>query len=276
MGIKYLLYLTVLSQVIQSCEECKPDKYGEILELVVPITTSPAKDTFKIGDTLSIEANFDKDIEIYNTSNTIKLDSFTFFGLFGVSEISDTVENYICQYCTIVEIGQVGYLPLYDNVIAYPIEFFEDDSGYHLAFKIVLNTSGMFWISLVSANIFYEKSNYDHPALYICENNRRDRIEVYYQNTSTSIKTYNDIFLKPVGNLKSQVNFDNYQKGGGIIMCSRIFKWDETCIWICYGRTFEIWLDQSTEVSFLRSMAGCSAFIRHSRTVKFPPFFFTP
>lgn len=217
MDIRIVFPLIVFVQLIQSCGECKPDKYGEILELVVPINTSPAKDTFQIGDTLSIEANFDKDIEIYNTSNTIKLDSFTFFGLFGISEISDTVENYLINIDTIVEVGQVGYLPLHDDVIAYPIEFFEDDTGYHLAFKIALNTRGMFWISMVSANFFYEKSNYDHPALYICDNIRRDRIEVYYQNASTSIEAYNEIFLKTkVDYLLQVLNFDNYQKGGGI------------------------------------------------------------
>lgn len=210
-------FLVLVIYLFQSCGECKPDKYGEILQLVVPINTSPSQDTFGIGDTLSFESHFDKDIEIYNTSYTIKLDNFKFFGLFGISEITDTIENYNFNIDTIVEVGKIGYLPLYDNVIAYPIEFFEDDSGYHLAFKVVLKTKGMFWIRIVSANFFYEESNYDHPALYICESNRRDRIKVYFQNPNTSIENYNEVFLRTkVDYLLESVDYKSYQEGGGI------------------------------------------------------------
>ena len=54
-------------------------------------------------------------------------------------------------------------------------------------------------------------------ALYICENNRRDRIEVYFQNDNTSIENYNEIFLKTnVDYLLESVDFDSFQKGGGI------------------------------------------------------------
>lgn len=217
MDTRTLIYLLIIAQFCQSCDECKPDKYGEILELAVPVKTSPAQDTFRIGDTLTIESNFDKDIEIYNTSYTIKLDSFTFFGLFGISEVTDTIENYDFNIDTIVEIGQVDYLPLYDNVIAYPVKYFEDQTGYHLAFKVVLKARGMFWVRMVSANFFYEESNYDHPALYTCESNRRDRIELYFQNPNTSIENYNEVFRKTkVKYLLESVDFDSFQKGGGI------------------------------------------------------------
>ncbi len=214
---KWCILVLLFPIYFQSCDECKPDKYGEVLELVVPITTSPSKDTFAIGDTLTIESYFDKDIEIYNASYTIKLDSFTFFGLFGISEVTDTIENYDFSMDTIVEIGQVDYLPLYGNVIAYPINYFEDQTGYHLAFKVVLKARGMFWVRMVSANFFYEESNYDHPALYICESNRRDRVELYFQNPNTSIENYNKVFRKTkVKYLLESVDFDSFQKGGGI------------------------------------------------------------
>lgn len=185
--------------------------------MVVPITTSPAKDTFNFGDTLSIEAHFDKEVEIYNTAYSIRLDSFNFFGLFGISEISDTVENYQINFDTLVSVGSVGYLPLHYNVIAYPVEFYEDENGYHLAFKIVLNTKGRFWVNLTSASFLYEEPYYDHPALYACENNRRDKVNVYFLNTSTSEEAYKDIFLKTnVEYLKRLVDYDDYQKGASI------------------------------------------------------------
>lgn len=217
MTIKVTITILFLAHLCQSCWECKPDKYGEILELVVPITTSPAKDTFNFGDTLTIEADFDKDIEIYNTAYTIRLDSFNFFGLFGISEISDTIENYLINIDTIVAVGKVGYLPLYDNVIAYPVEFHEDETGYHLAFKIVLNTKGRFWVNLSSSSFLYEKGYYEHPALYACEKNRRDRVQVYFINTSTKEEAFQDIFLKTqVEYLHRLVDYEDFQKAGSI------------------------------------------------------------
>ncbi len=217
MDTRYIMYLLLITQFFQSCDECKPDKYGEILELVVPITTSPSKDTFAIGDTISFKANFTKEIQIYNTNNTIRLDSFDFFGLFGISEISDSFERFNINIDTIVTVGQLGYLPLYDNAVAYPVTFLENDSGYHLEFKIVLNSSGIFWIRISAASFFYDKSNYDHPALYVCDNNRRDRIDVYYENASTSFNAYNNIFLKTkVDYLLQVLDYENFQKGGGI------------------------------------------------------------
>ncbi len=200
-----------------SCGECKPDKYGEILELVVPIRTLPAKDTFEIGDTILIEANFSKEIQIYNTNNSIKLDSFIFFTQFVISEISDTVEKYKGIIDTIVEVGHVGYLPLQDDVVAYPVSYHEDDEGYHLVFRIILKTSGRFWVAFSSSSLFYDKPYYDHPALYVCNNNRRDRVEVFFENSSTTHEAYSSIFLKTkVDYLHQLVDFDRYEKAGSI------------------------------------------------------------
>ncbi len=214
MGLKFIFYLLTIVLLLQSCGECKPDKYGEILELVVPITTSPAKDTFATGDTILIEAHFGKLIEVYNTIHTFELDSFDFFTDFLVLEISDTVENYYSEIVTIVEVGQVGYLPL-QGALTYPLTYFEDEDGYHIVFKIVLKSPGMFWVAFSTSSFLYDKPFYDHPALYVCDQNRRDRVEVYYENSSSTLNAYNEIFLKTkVDHLKKNIDFESYSKVG--------------------------------------------------------------
>lgn len=221
MDIRVVFLGFVIPFLFQSCGECKPDKYGELLELVVPIATSPAKDTFAVGDTLTIEANFDKEIEVYNTSNTIKLDSFIFYTDFGISEISDTFENYAVNIDTIVEIGKVGYIPLQGSA-AYPIQYVEDSNGYRVKFKIVLNSKGMFWVFFSCGFFYYEPSNYDHPALYTCENNRRDQVIVYFNNSSTTIEGYNYIFLKTkVDYLLQSCDFERYSNLGSVCIIVR-------------------------------------------------------
>jgi hypothetical protein len=217
MDIKYACILIVSIQLFQGCGECKPDKYGEFLQLVVPVTTSPAKDTFSLGDTLTIEANFSKEIEVYNTDYTIYLDSFKFFTDFGISEISGTYENYAVNIDTIVEIGQVGFVPLHDNVIAYPLKYQEDDEGYQLKFKIVLNAKGMFWVFFSCGLFYYEPGAYDHPALYACDKNRRDQVIVYFKNNSTSLETYESMFLKTkVDYLLQSCDYETYSNLGSI------------------------------------------------------------
>lgn len=216
MGIKNLILLLTLPYFFHSCGECKPDKFGEVLELVVPLSISPAQDIFSVGDTLTIEANFSKEIEVYNRSSTIRLDSFKFFTLFGISEISGTVENYEVPIDTIVEAGKVGYLPL-QGALAYPLEYDEYPEGYHLKFKIVIHSKGVFWLNFSSAEFLYEESNYDHPALYTCDNNRRDKVNVYFKNSNTTLDGYNHIFrTTKVEYLLKLMDFERYSKAGSI------------------------------------------------------------
>ena len=92
MAIKFLLF-SALAFYIIACE-CTEDKFGEALELNVPINTYPNKDTFNIGDTLWVEADFSKDIDVRNNANSIHLDSFNFFTEMAISEISDTTELF--------------------------------------------------------------------------------------------------------------------------------------------------------------------------------------
>ena len=217
MDIRYAFIFIIIVQVFQSCGECKPDKYGEFLQLVVPVTTSPAQDTFSIGDTLTIVANFSKEIEVYNTDYTIYLDSFKFFTDFGISEISDTFENYAVNIDTIVEIGQVGFVPLHENVVAYPLKYQEDDEGYQLKFSIVLKSKGMFWVFFSCGFFYYEPGAYDHPALYVCDKNRRDRVIVFFKNNSTTPEAYQNIFLKTkVDYLLQSCDYERYSNLGSV------------------------------------------------------------
>lgn len=216
MDIKNILLLIAIPNLFQSCDECKPDKYGEVLELDVPISTNPAKDTFFVGDTLTIESNFSKEVQLYNKSETIRLDSFKFFALFGLSEISDTIEDYDIQIDTIVQAGKLGYLPL-QGAVAYPVEFDENPNGYHFAFKIVIHERGKYWLNISSSPLLYEEPYYEHPALYLCDNNRRDAINIYFTNISTTLQAYNQIFrTTKVDYLLRLMDFDRYSKAGSI------------------------------------------------------------
>jgi hypothetical protein len=195
---------------------CEEDAYGEVLELVIPFTTYPEKDTFHVGDTIWIDTHFDKDIEILNSPKTIRLENFTFFVEFGIAEISGDTENYNIEIDTLTEIGTIGYLPLH-GALAYPITIIEDD--FHFSFRgaIILKTPGMFYMFFSTDGGLYEGPYYDHPKLYVCKNDRRDEVYVHYYNVSTNQADYDNYFRKTqVDYLLDLYDYERYKNLGTI------------------------------------------------------------
>ncbi|HEY3386072.1 MAG TPA: hypothetical protein VGK46_06160 [Saprospiraceae bacterium] len=215
MGVNYLLVLSAV-YLFFSCGKCEEDQFGEKLELIVPINTTPSRDTFGIGDTLWIEAIFSKHIEVNNVSDKIRLDGFNFFTDLVITEISDTVENNSVHIDTIVKVGKLEYLPL-STLIVYPITFKEDQDSYSFMAGVSFKENGLYLINFNTDIGLFEYPNYEHPALYACEGNRRDQVIVKYKNQSTSIKNYSTLFRKTkVDYLLNLVDFDEYRNQGCI------------------------------------------------------------
>lgn len=199
---------------LYACNECEEDQYGEHLELAIPMRTYPDQDTFQVGDTLWIEVIADKYVQVYNTNEVIRLDTFDFFLDFFISEISDTTENYNTDIDSVVLIGTMERLPLITAVV-YPIQFEEDDLYYQFKAGIILKETGLFWLGLSTASFLFEYA--DHPALFTCEHDRRDRVDIYYHNSSTHKEVFDDLFLSTgVDYLIELVSYDEYRNVGSV------------------------------------------------------------
>ncbi len=215
MASKTLVMLVFVSLLAWSCN-CEEDSYGEVLDLVIPITTYPDKDTFHIGDTIWIEAQFNKDIRILNSTKTIRLEAFTFFTDLGIAEISGETENYQVDIDTITEIGAIDYLPLH-GALAYPLTFIEEEHYYVFKGAVVLKSKGLFYLFFSTNGRFYEVPFYDHPKLYVCKNDRRDRVNVHYDNPSTSQANYEELFRQTqVDYLLDLYDYERYKNLGTI------------------------------------------------------------
>jgi hypothetical protein len=194
---------------------CENDIYGGHLELEVPIDTYPAQDTFTVGDTLWIEADFIKYVKVRNNAvNSIYLDQFQFFTDFFISEISDTIEKFEIDIELIEITGTIEklYLP---TAIVYPMNYVEDENNYRFKAGIVLNEKGLFYAGFSTSNLLYEF--YNHPAVFLCKSNRRYRVDVYYTNHSTSIDVYSSLFLTTgVDYLNELVDFERYSNTGTV------------------------------------------------------------
>ena len=173
MGTNNIIMLCAL-YIFFSCGKCEEDRFGEKLELIVPINTMPGQDTFSVGDTLWLEANFSK------------------------------------------EVGRLEYLPL-STLAVYPITYVEDSDGYKFMAGVIFKEKGLFLINFNTDIGLFESPNYEHPALYTCEGNRREQVIVRYRNQSTSMENYTSLFRKTkVEYLLQLVDFEEYKNQGCI------------------------------------------------------------
>lgn len=214
MDIKTSFYIMLLTFTagFYSCG-CEEDIYGKYLELELPIDTYPARDTFKVGDTLWIEASFDKNVKTRNNQiNHILLENFSFFTFFTISEISDTAEIFNLNFEIISITGKIDKLIL-PTAVSYPLEYVESENLYYFKGAIVLLEPGLYTSAFYTESLLYE--NFEHPAVYMCEGERRNKIEVYYVNKSTNLKAFENLFLSTnVAYLKELYTFEGYKDIG--------------------------------------------------------------
>lgn len=210
--IGFIGLLLLCSAMLHSCG-CKEDSYGEELGLILPFEVTPAQDTFSQGDTLWIEANIDKHVRVLDQDATIYLEGFNFFTKLVISEISDTLERYIPNPNVLVSVGELEVLPL-QTAIAYPILYEETADAYRFKAGLILEVAGLFHLGFSTRGSTLER--YEHPALYTCNNNRRDQVQIYYQNSATDRERYERLFLQTkVPYLLDLIDFQRYSDFGG-------------------------------------------------------------
>lgn len=113
----------------QDCaDECDElDEFGDQLYLEVPVTVYPDIDTFKVGDTIYIDARFTKDINIFNSDHSIYLAGFDFLLEVAISEVVDSQELAVYDIKLFEEIGEIDTFLLH-GITTFPIKFMETDS----------------------------------------------------------------------------------------------------------------------------------------------------
>jgi hypothetical protein len=188
--------------------------YGSHLSLLIPMNTYPDQDTFSVGDTLWMEFNFNKNVQLYNSEKSIQLDSFNFFSKLYIAEISDSTANYNVSIDTFLITGELSSLTL-TYVKLYPITFIEEKDQYQFKAGIVMNEPGLYYLGVDTNPELYEF--YNHPALLNCDESTKKSVDIYYKNSSTSQTDYENIFKQTnVEYLRDLVDYEDYSRGGAI------------------------------------------------------------
>ncbi len=131
---------------------CVPKKcqFPAAYEFEIPVSLSPAKDTFRIGDTISIVSNFLDQVYERKTDKWYTLEDFRFYPEMIIREISNEVtdEAGILKFNilvdTLYDFSQFNYS---DGAVGYIGDYTYDGENYSLEYKIIPKEIGLFVFS---------------------------------------------------------------------------------------------------------------------------------
>ncbi|MCO6489473.1 MAG: hypothetical protein J5I98_13695 [Phaeodactylibacter sp.] len=144
--MRNLLTAIFFQLLLTSCikEECD---FSGNYEFVLPATLSPAVDTFKIGDTITINSTFDNFVMEEKTGGKYFLDNWKFFLSTTMAKI-DTfpVENDALKFFEqIIDTSLKYEYQLYNSGIsALEGEYRYDQNQYYLNFHLVPKSTGLY------------------------------------------------------------------------------------------------------------------------------------
>jgi hypothetical protein len=192
MATKTLLLLATLCVLFASSCECEEDEFGEVLRMEIPVNVGANRNSFQVGDTLWINADFPKEVDVVDHQNDIELIGYNFFSTLSISEISGTDLRPYWTNDLIVETGEV----IIDEFGDYNFTFVESDDRYSVRFGVVLSILGKF--SATSFTNAVEQRGYEHPSLYTCKDNRRM-----------------NVFIDRINQFSNQENFEDFNNWRG-------------------------------------------------------------
>jgi hypothetical protein len=129
---------------------CGPTELPRLnLEFEIPVSTIPAKEIYSIGDTLTIEIEFTKNLTDVNNTYTYNFEEFNFNGMIRMNKIGDKNLQSGLQPggLPLIKIYNLrgGFYPFSDAGAQFEYEFSND--YFILKSKYVLQQEGVYSIS---------------------------------------------------------------------------------------------------------------------------------
>jgi len=151
--MKYSIIFPLFSILLNSCikEECQIN--GGYYEFEIPATLTPAKDTFQIGDTITIISSFSDEVYERKTDKYYKLENFRFYPELRIREISVSpaneaaVSNFEVLIDTATNFHRIDYST---GEVGYIGEYSYSNSRYELEYKLIPKASGFYHFSHLS------------------------------------------------------------------------------------------------------------------------------
>ncbi len=145
--MKYLIF--IFGVITFSCNSCDPlgikDKCERDYSFSIPVTLSPALDTFHVGDTIHISMEFPIEMEDKNSGEMYDMSDFNFNTEIGIAKIDTNPAIGGDPFVEYIEkVGKLNFVPLTGGGTAVFIEFEKSTSNFLFSCDIILNGEGLF------------------------------------------------------------------------------------------------------------------------------------
>ncbi len=136
----------------------KDCQFGGAYQFEIPITLSPVKEIYKIGDTISISSQFSDQVYEAQTDQFYSLTDFKFYPEISIGEISDSIINRgaLNDFEVIVDTLKYDFTKFFfsSGGISYDSEYLYEEGAYSLAYRIIPKVAGLY--------VFGQDSNTDY------------------------------------------------------------------------------------------------------------------
>ena len=158
--MKNIIFLSLVTLcLLVSCNPFKDSNNCERDYLfAIPVTLSPAIDTFSIGDTIQISMSFPKKMEDQNSGERFDMSSFPFNTEIILAKIDQNPAksaDAIVEYQAIQ--GTINELPLTGGGRAIQVRFNQDTDSLFFSCRIIFNSEGVLAVNY--ASYFLEEFN---------------------------------------------------------------------------------------------------------------------
>ena len=129
---------------------CKDNdcNFAGTYQFEIPATLTPAKATYRIGDTISISSRFSDQVYEAQTNKTYLLEDFRFYPAFIINEISDSIvdRSALRNFDFIIDTNIYNFnkFILTTGTIAYDGEFYYNNNEYSLEYKFIPKETGLY------------------------------------------------------------------------------------------------------------------------------------
>lgn len=200
--IIFLLFIASYSCTKKKCQ------FGGAYQFEIPVTLSPTKETYKIGDTISINSRFSDQVYEAVTDQFYSLADFRFRPTFEANEISDSIINNAALNNFEIIIDTVQYnlteFIYSSGSVTYNGEYLYQNGEYLLTYKLIPKITGLYEFAqaslggdLLENQDFPEKCKNKTINIRTILNNRTSNNNIHLAKDSPNEWYNTRIFHKP-------------------------------------------------------------------------------
>ncbi len=147
--IKKVILLVGMFATLSTSSCIKKDcQFGGAYQFEIPMTLSPAKEIYKIGDTISINSQFSDQVYEAVTDQFYSLMEFKFYPAFDINEISDSIRDQTAlnNFEVIIDTVKYDFIEyVYSSgAVTYDGEYLYKDGEYSLEYKLIPKATGLY------------------------------------------------------------------------------------------------------------------------------------